>query len=296
LNPSDPLEVWRQWRIWLRVVNSGSAATVRGYTGNVLRFLAETGAKPWDEYTEQDCAEFLDLFAPKGRARHEYAKALRSIFRYCTTHMIVAIDPMEHIRLKKPRRVPPVTLTEDELVRILVAAVFTLGERVAWAILLIYLLGIRRMEAAGLKWEHILDGEFGPIIEIHETKGADQRDPLPLEPVALECLARLQELPAPPQAMRGPEYILRVKAPTISGWVHAAGTAAGLHPKKVGSHRLRASLATGLRRKGVDVKVVQKILGHLNLESTNRYFADADEEEVRLALARAGKRTLRVAS
>ena len=56
-------------------------------------------------------------------------------------------DPMTEIRVRKPRQVPPVVLTYDELVRLLVAAVFTLGERVAWAILLVYLLGLRRKEA-----------------------------------------------------------------------------------------------------------------------------------------------------
>ena len=42
---------------------------------------------------------------------------------------LVLVNPMDGVKIKKPRRVPPVTLTEGELVRVLVAAVFVLGGR-----------------------------------------------------------------------------------------------------------------------------------------------------------------------
>lgn len=281
----DALEAWRQWRT---LIGLSSAETARCYGGNVLRFLAETGAKDPADYTEDDCASFLARYAPRGHARHEYAKALRSFFGWCERHLVVAISPVEHIQIRKPRRVPPVTLTRDELTRVLVAAVFELGEREAWAILLTYVLGLRRIEAAGLRWADVREGDTGPVIEIRKTKGADQRDPLPLTPLALECLARLHELPAPAQVTMGPEYILRVRPQTLSRWVHQAGVAAGLPAKKIGAHRLRATLATDLLRAGVDVRTVQKVLGHFRLESTAWYLAESGEAEVRAALARAG--------
>jgi site-specific recombinase XerD len=289
------LEAWRQWRIWLRIANSGSEDTVRVYAGNVLRFLAETACKDPADYTEQDCAEFLGRFAPRGAARHQYAKALRSFFGYCLRHLMVAVDPMQFIRVKKPRRVAPIILSEDELVRLLVAAVYRLGDRAAWGILLVYLLGLRRIEAAGLRWEHVRDGEDGPVVEIHATKGADQRDPLPLSPLALECLAHLRELEPPAQARREPGYILRAAAATVNDWVHKAGVAAGLDTRKIKAHRLRASLATHLLKAGVDVTIVQAILGHLRLESTAWYLGEATDREVRHALSLAGRSRLQIA-
>lgn len=36
------LDAWREWRSWLRAQHSGSEDTVRNYTGNILRLLAET--------------------------------------------------------------------------------------------------------------------------------------------------------------------------------------------------------------------------------------------------------------
>lgn len=284
------LDAWREWQAWLRAVSSGAGTTARNYAGNVLRFLAETGCREPGTYREADVVAFLAAFAPRGAAKHKYADALRSFFGWAIRHGHATVDPMADIRLKKPRRVPPAVLSYDELVRVLVAAVAVLGERPAWALLLMYLLGLRRMEAAGLKWSHIREGQTGLVIEIHETKGADQRDPLPLEPLALECLARLRELAPAAQSLMGPEYILRVQASTLSDWAHRAGVAAELPPRKIGSHRLRASLATHLLRAGVDVRAVQKTLGHLRLETTSWYLADASEAEVRSALGRAGLR------
>lgn len=290
----DGLSAWRQWRTWLRAVSSGEGSTVRTYTGNLLRFLAETDCKDPDQYTEDDCAAFLATFAPRGHAKHEYAKALRSFFGWCDERAIVLVNPTTALKIRKPRRVPPVVLTHDELVRLLVAAVFELGERAAWAMLLTYLLGLRRLEAAGLKWEHIRESPEGPVIEIRATKGADQRDPLPLEPLALECLARLLELPAAPQSARGEEFVLRIKAQTLTRWCHRAGMAAELPPSKIGAHRLRASIATHMLKGGVDVRAVQAVLGHLRLESTAWYLAAADPDEVRAALRR-GQEIVRLA-
>lgn len=280
---SETLDLWRQWRSWLRVV--GSADTARTYSKAVLGFFAETGCKPIADYTEQDVVAYLDDHASRGKAKHDVLKALRSIFRYCADRLVIAIDPTALVKVKKPRRKPAVTLSEEELVRLLVAAVNVWGERVGWAILLTYLLGLRRMEVAAIRWSDIREGETGPVLEIPVTKGAEGgRDPLPLSALALECLGRLAELPAPAQARLGPEYVLRVQRATVSRWVHDAAVAAGLDRKKTGSHRLRASLATNLRDAGVNVSVVQQVLGHLRLESTAWYFARVTERDLRSAL------------
>ena len=46
-------------------------------------------------------------------------------------------------------------------------------------------------------------------------------------------------------------------------------------------HRFRATYATRLLQNGVDLKTVQKLLGHKNLESTMRYLAKAESPKVR---------------
>lgn len=280
----NSIQAYRQWRTFLEATKS--ADTVRGYTGNVHRFMVEVG--PVDdvrEYTEDLCAWF---FSPKGwvnrgHAKYEYAKALRAFFRWCVRRGLMASDPMTEIQMKKPRRRRPVALTEEELTRVVIAAALLSGERVAWAILLIYLLALRRKEAAGLKWEHIVETPRGPAIELREAKGEPEGEGVHqvlLSPLAVECMGRLRELPPNPRSRLGPEYILRGRRGTVSGWVHDAGTAAGLEPRKVGAHRLRAAMATNMLRAGVDIRVVQATLRHLHLSSTEWYVEDAMSSEV----------------
>jgi site-specific recombinase XerD len=282
---AEGLEAWRRWRAWLRTIRNASHESVRNYTGNVLRFLAETGCKAPGEYREDDVVDFLEEWARQGRPKHEYLKALRSFFGWAVRTGRTPTDPTMEARSRKPRRVPAVVLSAGELDRLVAAAQERWGDRVGWAILLIYSLGLRRKEAAGLKWEHVVPGPEGAMIEIHETKGADKRDPLPLSPFALQCLAALKELPRMGWSTLGPEFIIGVRPATIQGWIHEAGTRAGLHPTKMRAHRLRATLATDLLKSGTDIRVVQKILGHVRLESTAWYLGAVETEEVRRALA-----------
>jgi integrase/recombinase XerC len=278
------IEAWRRWQSWMEA--QYARTTWRQYGRRMLAFLAETGCRPLGAYTDEHFAGFLAENAQSGLMKRDYIQAFHSFFGWCKTHGLIEVDPVADLRSKKPRRVPPVVLTEDELTRLLMAAVYTVGERAAWALLLTYLLALRRTEAAGLKWEHIRKGENGPVIEIHETKGADERAAPPLDPMALECLAMLRELPVPPQTTLGPEYIIRVRAVTLTEWATKAGKAIDLPKKKLGAHRLRATLATDLLRAGADLRAIQELLGHRRLDSTDAYLARAGEKEMRGALER----------
>ena len=57
------------------------------------------------------------------------------------------------------------------------------------------------------------------------------------------------------------------------------GKAAGV--KDAHPHKFRATYATKLLQSGIDLKTVQKLLGHKNLESTMRYLARAESSTVR---------------
>jgi integrase/recombinase XerD len=272
------------------IAASGSASTRTSdlYSPIVLKLLARRGCPSIRSMTESMIAAYLGEFAPRGSAKVLYMKAFRSFFSWALRHRLIEEDPVAGIPIRKPRRAPPVVLTADELNSLVDAARRLQGERVAWAIRLIFLLGLRRMEASGLRWADIRAGTDGPVIEISRTKGSDSRPALPLEEPELECLAHLRDLPAAPQASLGKEFILRARPATISRWVLRAGQAADLHPRKTKAHRLRATRATNMLRDGVDVRVVQQFLGHLRLESTAWYLAHPEESEIRAGMRRSG--------
>jgi integrase/recombinase XerD len=109
----------------------------------------------------------------------------------------------------------------------------------------------------------------------------------PLVPILDDYLRTLRpELPssafffANPSAHRGERYHGRLGPPTVAKIVGRACTGAGVAGRHF-AHRWRHSYATSLLRRGVDIHVVQRLLGHSNIATTIRYLhlSDADLTE-----------------
>ena len=106
----------------------------------------------------------------------------------------------------------------------------------------------------------------------------------PLVPVLDDYLTTARpELPkspfffANPSSHRGDRYEGRIGPTTVAKVVAGAGTGAGVGGRHF-PHRWRHSYATSLLRRGVDIHVVQRLLGHANIATTTRYLhlSDAD--------------------
>ena len=54
-----------------------------------------------------------------------------------------------------------------------------------------------------------------------------------------------------------------------------------MEPEKDHPHRFRATFCTKLLQSGIDLKTVQKLMGHKTIESTMRYLAKAESKKVR---------------
>ena len=140
------------------------------------------------------------------------------------------------------------------------------GERAALCVLLGYLLGLRRKELAGLRWDQVVDTEDGPVAMLRTTKG-DRPRSVPLSPDAVAVLERIRALPYRYKRRIRDGFVAGVGMGAISDWVHLAGMEAGIPPSKSHTHILRASAATHMLRSGTNVAVVQKLLGHAKLEN-----------------------------
>jgi integrase/recombinase XerD len=80
-----------------------------------------------------------------------------------------------------------------------------------------------------------------------------------------------------PSSQRGGTNAGRYGPMSVSVLVRAAGTGAGVSGRHF-PHRWRHSYATSLLRRGADIHVVQRLLGHSNIATTTRYLhlSDAD--------------------
>jgi site-specific recombinase XerD len=85
---------------------------------------------------------------------------------------------------------------------------------------------------------------------------------------------------ANPSSHHGHRYEGRMGPTTVAKVVLRAGTEAGIAGRHF-PHRWRHSYATTLLRRGVDIHVVQRLLGHANIATTTRYLhpSDADLSE-----------------
>jgi integrase/recombinase XerD len=143
--------------------------------------------------------------------------------------------------------------------------------------LLLYNTGARVQELADLRVEHL---DLGPqrCVRLH-GKG-DKWRLCPLWPSTVDILKRFLQDPAGPAAPRRPVFTSRgVRALTRFGIYKIVrrhtndleARQAGPSPHHVSPHVFRHTAAVHLLEAGVDVNVIRGWLGHVSLDTTNRY-------------------------
>ena len=167
------------------------------------------------------------------------------------------------------RRRLPTVLSREEVARLINAA-GTLFRRTL--LMTLYATGMRRSELARLKVSDIDSQRM--IIRVVEGKGGKDRD-LPLSPSLLETLREYWRWRKPKTYLfpsrdprRGPEQPISDKTVWIA--CSEAARRAGIR-KRVTPHTLRHSWATHLLEAGTDLRTIQVLLGHGDLETTAQY-------------------------
>ena len=175
----------------------------------------------------------------------------------------------EFLPYPQDRRRLPTVLSREEVARLIDAA-GTLFRRTL--LMTLYATGMRRSELARLKVSDIDSQRM--IIRVVEGKGGKDRD-LPLSPSLLETLREYWRWRKPKTYLfpsrdprRGPEQPISDKTVWIA--CSEAARRAGIR-KRVTPHTLRHSWATHLLEAGTDLRTIQVLLGHGDLETTAQY-------------------------
>ena len=174
----------------------------------------------------------------------------------------------EYLPYPKTRKKLPNILSQEEVAR-LINASSSLFQRTL--LMVLYGTGMRRSELARLKIAHIDSQRM--IIHVVDGKGHKDRD-LPLSAALLETLRAYWRW-LKPQTYLFPSRMYRDREQPITDkavWVACATAAkrAGIR-KRVCPHLLRHSWATHLLEAGTDLRTIQLLLGHEDLETTARY-------------------------
>ena len=277
---------------YLAVERGLSPATLRAYRGDLHDFRAALDDRPldrWDRSPDAAVHYLADLgrrgaggerdrrqaLAPSSRRRR--AAALKGFYRFAYGEGVIEVDVASHLDLPRPTRRLPDTLDVEEVDRLLEAA-SSGGLRDRALLELLYAAGLRVSEAVGLDRDDVsLDGAFVRVI----GKG-DKERLVPIGDVALDWLVSWLDEGRPPllalhhvDAVRGGPLFLGDRGRRLArqqAWaaVHAAARLSGL-AGRVSPHTLRHSFATHLLEGGADLRVVQELLGHASISTTQLY-------------------------
>jgi len=266
-----------------------AARTRQSYLRAVRKFGEHFGRCPSELGIEHVERFLLHLCREEGfeaSTRNVYAAALRFFFAKTLDKEGWARSVP---RAKAPRRLP-VVLSGDEVRRLLGAFRSPVHRTIAT---LCYGAGLRVSEACGLRIEDI-DGERQRLLIRYASKGAKHRQ-LPLTPRLHRQLRAYYVAVRPPGPFLFPGRDDRERPITRAAFHLALGEAARVAgiDKRVSAHVLRHSYATHLIEAGADLRAVQLLLGHANLESTGVYvhLTHAREKQIPSPLDLLGTKT-----
>jgi len=235
-----------------------SQKTVKAYQFRVNRFLSSIG-KPSVEVSDLEIKEYvaglLDREEPESVS--QAISALK--FFYLSVHKRDLVIPYP----ERPRSLPEVLTVEE--VRRLLSAEDNLRHRLLLELL--YGCGLRVSEAVKLPWDQV-NFEEG-LLTVREGKG--RKDRHVMLPVSIRAKlksyldARSDDSPYVFNTRSGH---LHVKS--AQNIVEDAARRAGIK-KNVTPHTLRHSYATHLLEAGTDIRIIQRLLGHSDIKTTQVY-------------------------
>jgi integrase len=275
--------------------NAGAMEAARKSENVLDEFVATSGRTFVDEVTRQDIFNYHAFLRKQGREDRTIAEKhtrLRSFLRFAGVD-VNAIMP------EKPKyeKALPTVYSPDEITALLAAA----DDYMRLVVELGYKCGLREQEMQFLEWPdvHWHDRVLRVQGKSHwgfKVKDSEQRD----VPVANDLLAHLKAwhekrpktrlvLGTGAKHDKPNGHLLR----NLKALVKRAGMTCGVCEgcrSKAGEcsvftlHKLRRTYATTLLRNGVDVRTVQMLLGHADLESTLRYVRPAGSKETQAVI------------
>jgi integrase/recombinase XerD len=277
---------------FLRLERGQSDNTARTYAALLGRFTAWAGARGLTDWQQVDLKQLM-AFLQHERARpladepKESAKrlssesvyleiaALRAFYKFAENEKILPLNVAENLSLPRRWKRLPKALSDDEMKRLLAPEEGSRPETLCdQAILeLAYASGLRLSELRNLRLEQLsLEAGFVNVI----GKGNKERV-VPVGRKAVEALNRYLASGRPALVTaKSPANVFLTRRGTpfaaVTLWLRIKNRVrrAGVE-RNVTPHMLRHSFATHLLEHGADLRVIQELLGHANIGTTEIY-------------------------
>ena len=271
-----PTTMIKDYRNYLRIERRMSPNTVASYCHDVEGFLKFVGYPP-AAISAEDITRYLGHVTEKGLSKRSSARllsSLRSFFDWCVQEGEIKDNPCDRVDAPKLGKYLPAVLSVEEVTAILESVDLKkpFGKRDRAILEVLYGCGLRVSEAANLLLSHVYLAEgFVNVI----GKGDKQRL-VPLGEVAADAIrAYLEDRPSPSaRAYEDYLFLNRFGKPlsrvSLFKLVKDQAMAAGIQ-KEISPHTFRHSFATHLIENGADLRIVQEMLGHESILTTEIY-------------------------
>ena len=265
---------------WLATERGLSTNTVESYTLDCFRlqsYFYDAGLNALHA-DHSSLAKYIESLSDIGYATTSIQRtlaSLRSYYSYLNAEGIIPFDPSELLDSPRSSRTLPDVLAVPEMLALLdsIDPIDTKGLRDRAMLECLYASGMRVAELSGFSFSNIIEDEH--LIRIF-GKGSKERI-IPIGKTALDLIERwkLEGRGEYSKPSSGETVFLNARGGSLSRmgiWkiIQARALAAGLGIH-ISPHTFRHSFATHLLEGGADLRVVQELLGHSSIVTTEIY-------------------------
>ena len=248
--------------------------TIAAYRADLEQLEAFVGRDPVDA-EERELFSFLAHKSGRASSAARRVSTLKRFYQYCVRERLIDSDPT--LKLDAPKRSPrfPKSLSEQDVEALLAApdTATSLGLRDRAMLEMLYATGVRVSELATLKL-HAINLQAGVVRVL--GKGSKERL-VPLGEEAVHWIERyLKDARPALKGKRDPDALFitaRGAGMTRQAFWHLIRRygARAIPGKRLSPHVLRHAFATHLINHGADLRVVQMLLGHADISTTQIY-------------------------
>lgn len=264
--------------MYIQYTEPRSKQTVSAYKNDLKDFNLYLKKHMVEQYKEVDYNMILDYVSTlesqyKQATVSRKISTLRNLFKYLSQYGLVEQNVTSYLQGKRKPSALPTSLNKDEIQLLFSFSKETLKDYLDIAILqLLFSTGIRVSECVDLSFNQIfLEEGWLKIL----GKGNKER----MVPISKKAITHLQyylEIIRPQFVTHKTNYIFITKKGNqitrqyVHTMIQLRREQAGIQ-KKISAHTLRHSLATQMLNQSVDLRVIQEILGHSDIKTTQIY-------------------------
>jgi site-specific recombinase XerD len=282
LTKSEPL--LEEFLQWLTIEKGRSRATIEAYRRDLealMQWMSERAIEI-KELREEELERYFNDLRTQKRAPSTVARAVaatRGWFGYLVEEEHLSIDPSARLKGGRHGRTLPKPLGEEEIVKLLdsIPTTTAVDLRDRALLELLYSTGARVSEVVGMD---LSDLDFDEDLILLTGKGSKQR----LVPIGETLKRALLDYLGPGgrstllSTKRNTRVFLNARAGTLSrqgidGVIAKRALLVGIDRGRISAHVFRHSCATHMLAHGADIRVVQELLGHASIATTQLYTA-----------------------